>query len=89
MKCDIEIFLNGIWQRAASFELKSPDEIRRNGYKGAGAFEYDVDYALVHLNSGAADAVSCLYPVSFEIRHLSCWPSFLLDILPVPTEGIF
>ncbi len=72
MKCDIEIFLNGMWQRAASFELRSPDEIR-NGYKGAGFFEYDLDYALVHLNSGAIDAVSCLYPVSFEIQRNSCW----------------
>ncbi len=73
--------MNDIWQKAASFELKSPGETRK-GYKGAGFFEYDLDYALAHLNSGAVDAVSCLYPVSFEIQRLSCWPSFLLDILP-------
>jgi len=81
MKCDIEIFLNGTWQKAASFELKEPGEIHK-GYKGAGVFEYDLDYALAHLNSEAVDAVSCLCPVDFEIRHLSRWPSFFLDILP-------
>jgi len=81
MKCDIEIFLDGAWQRAASFELKSSGEISR-GYKGAGVFEYDLDYALAHLNSRGIDAVSCLYPVSFDNRHVSCWPSFLLDMLP-------
>ncbi|MCP4104743.1 MAG: HipA domain-containing protein [Desulfobacteraceae bacterium] len=81
MKCGIEIFLKGMWQSAASFELRNPDEIR-NGYKGAGFFEYDFDYALAHLNSGAIDAVSCLYPVNFEIHRTSCWPSFLMDIVP-------
>lgn len=81
MKCDIEIFTSGLWQRAASFELKSPGEISR-GIKGAGFFEYDLDYALAYPNEKSIRAVSCCYPVNFEIQKLSCWPSFLLDILP-------
>ncbi len=81
MECDIEIFFNNRWRQAAVFELKSTEELRR-GIKGAGIFEYDMDYAMNHLNSRSIEAVSCLYPVNFEIHSTSFWPSFLLDILP-------
>ncbi len=81
MKCEIEIFLNGSWQKAASFKLKNEADLRI-GIKGAGYFEYDLSYAIEHLNSRAIDAISCLYPVNLELHSTSAWPSFLLDILP-------
>jgi serine/threonine-protein kinase HipA len=81
MKCEIEIFLNGAWHSAATFQLKDSDE-RQIGYKGGGFFEYDLSYAYKHLNATAIEAVSSLYPVNFEIHTTSAWPSFLLDILP-------
>jgi len=81
MKCDIEIFADNMWRKAATFELKNAGEISK-GYKGAGGFAYDLDYALTHTGADAVHSVSCLYPVSFEYQRMSCWPSFLLDILP-------
>jgi hypothetical protein len=81
MKCEIEIFLNGSWQKAASFKLKNETDLHI-GIKGAGYFEYDLSYAIEHLNSRAIGAVSCLYPVNLELHSTSAWPSFLLDILP-------
>lgn len=88
MKCDIEIFLNHTWEKAASFELKTPDEVR-NGIQGAGFFEYDMAYALAHVGAGGIAAVSCRYPVNFEYHRLSCWPAFLLDMLPVGANRRF
>ena len=81
MNCEIEIFLDGAWHLAATFQLKDADELQK-GYKGCGFFEYDLSYALKHLKATAIEAVSCLYPVNFEIHTTSAWPSFLLDILP-------
>ena len=81
MKCDIEIFKSGVWQIAASFELKDDAEIG-NGIKGAGFFEYDLDYAIANMNTRAIEAVSCLFPVNFDLRSMTRWPSFLSDILP-------
>ncbi len=81
MKCDIEIYSEGMWRKAASFTLQSEAEIGR-GVKGAGFFEYDVDYAAEYLNDRSIHAVSCLLPVDFEFRRMTVWPSFLLDILP-------
>ncbi len=81
MQCHIEIFLNGAWRAAAAFSLKHAESVR-NGIQGPGLFEYDLDYALAHLNARDISAVSCSYPVTFEGRRLPCWPAFLLDILP-------
>ncbi len=81
MKSEIEIFLDGAWHSAATFQLKDADEFQK-GYKGCGFFEYDLSYVLKHLKATAIEAVSCLYPVNFEIHTTSAWPSFLLDILP-------
>lgn len=88
MKCDIEIFQRGIWAKAASFELNDPGAVDK-GVLGSGFFEYDLDYALDHLNAGGIDAVSCRFPVDFEYRRLSGWPAFLLDILPAGANRRF
>ena len=81
MKCDIEIFLDGAWRRAAVFELTSEAEAAK-GIQGAGFLEYDADYAADHLDAAGIEAISCRYPVNFEFHRRSSWPAFLLDILP-------
>lgn len=88
MKCDIDIFLNGAWQKAASFELNSAKEVQK-GVRGAGVFEYDLDYALAHLNLAGVGAVSCRYPVNFEHRRSAHWPAFFLDLLPAGANRRF
>ncbi len=81
MKCEIQIFVDGAWRRAAAFEPMSEAEVA-NGIQGAGFLDYDVDYAAAHLDAVGIEAVSCRYPVSFELHRRSSWPAFLLDILP-------
>ena len=81
MKCDIEIFLDGEWRMAASFEPVTDGEVGK-GIRGAGFLEYDVDYAEDHLDAAGIEAISCRYPASFELHRASSWPPFLLDILP-------
>ena len=48
MKCDIEIFLDGMWRTAAFFEPMTMAEVA-NGIQGAGFLDYDVDYAAARL----------------------------------------
>lgn len=80
MKCTIEIHHQGHWHKAALFE--PAENVVQQGYRSAGRLSHDVAYAGQHLNSGISPALSCRYPVSFEIHQQKHWPAFLLDILP-------
>lgn len=77
--CHIEIYLDGRWQTAATFEpYKSSLE---KGIEGACRLEYDVDYAVANLSSPNAE----LFPgltVGFELFRFDTWPPFLIDLLP-------
>lgn len=80
MLCTIEIFHNNNWQTAAYFDPN--DAVMHLGYQSSGFLNYDVSYASQHLNSGISVALSCNFPVSFELWQCNQWPAFLLDILP-------
>jgi serine/threonine-protein kinase HipA len=79
MKCEIDIWFNGRWQRAGEFEGFEGAEPR--GLAGGGWFAYDVNYAAENLENPAA-RISCPFPVNFERHRLGTWPAFLLDLLP-------
>ncbi|MBK8452672.1 MAG: HipA domain-containing protein [Thiofilum sp.] len=80
MKCTIEIFHNNQWHEAATF-MPAPD-VTTKGYKSAGRLSYDTLYAAQYSEQGISAAVSCRYPVNFEIHKEEAWAAFLLDILP-------
>ncbi|PLY03038.1 MAG: phosphatidylinositol kinase [Desulfuromonas sp.] len=79
MNCQIEIYLDGRWQIAASFE-PYPGTLDR-GIEGACRLEYDTDYAVENLGNPKAELIPGL-PVDFELRRFEAWPPFLLDLLP-------
>ena len=81
MICDLEIFIDDVWQKAAIFTSLSDLEVQ-NGFKGAGFFEYDVNYVAKYLNHNAFAQVSMTLPIGFAINKTITWPAFLLDILP-------
>ncbi len=79
MKCEIEIFIKGQWQHAASF---TPEASQLNrGYRGKGLLCYEIPFVGQFLEASEA-AISCRYPVNFEHHYAEHWPPFLLDILP-------
>lgn len=79
MNCRIEIYLDGRWQTAATFEpySRSLDQ----GIEGACRLEYDTDYAVENLNRKEAELIPGL-TVSFELFRFKNWPPFLIDLLP-------
>lgn len=80
MECTLEIHHQGQWHKAALFEPTG--NVLQQGYQSAGRLSYDVAYAGEYLNNNVNYALSCRYPVSFEIHREKHWPAFLLDILP-------
>jgi len=79
MNCHIQIFLNGCWQTAAVFE---PDpQTLHLGIAGGCLLQYEVDYAVTHLNNRDAELVPGL-AVGFELFRFDHWPAFLVDLLP-------
>lgn len=52
------------------------------GYRGKVALEYDIDYAVRHLDVMDSHSLSCRYPPSFELWTEAPWPAFVFDILP-------
>jgi serine/threonine-protein kinase HipA len=76
----VEIYRGGNWQPAGRLQPARPEL----GYRGASSFEYLLDYAADHASPECAPAagLSCHYPVDFDIHQLTCWPAFILDILP-------
>ncbi len=79
MICHIEIFLDSIWQHAASFESLGDEAL---GATGKARLCYDPVYVVN--NQGRREAaLSPLFPVTFEWDTESQrWPAFMLDILP-------
>lgn len=79
LKCHIEMFIDGQWEVAATFQ---PLEIEASrGTEGSSWFEYDSDYALAHLDDPAF-ALAPNYPANFELYTLNHWPPLILDLLP-------
>lgn len=79
--CTVEVFTTGRWTRAG--EVHVTDEA--SGYGGPARFEYDFDYLEAHQAAlGAVDAraVSCRYPLGYDVRDEPRWPAFLLDVIP-------
>ena len=79
MNCHIEIYLNGRWQTAATFE-PYPTSLEK-GTEGACRLEYDVDYAVNNLGNRKAELVPGL-SVGFELFRFESWPPFVIDLLP-------
>ncbi len=80
-RCTLEIFVGKRWARAG--EVHVTDEAA--GYAGPARFEYDFDYLEGHGDAlGAVDAraVSCRYPLAYDVRDEPRWPAFLLDVIP-------
>ena len=79
-KCTIEIHHHGQWHTAALFEPAKT--VHQQGYRSPGRLSYDVAYTGQYLHSGNSYALSCRYPIGFELHNEQQWPAFLLDILP-------
>jgi len=80
-KCTLQIRTGAGWRAAA--EVRVDDTAA--GYRGASRVEYDFDYLDTLADSlGAVDhrAVSCRYPVGYDVRAEEVWPAFLLDLIP-------
>lgn len=76
----IQIFKNGRWMTAATFD---PD--RKNlsrGIAGSGVLEYDVDFVVEQGMEDMSARIALGYPVNFELYRSEHWPAFLLDIMP-------
>lgn len=79
MNCSIEIYLDGRWQTAATFE---PDpQTLHLGIEGGCRLDYDTDYAVENLHNPNAELTPGL-TVGFELFRFKHWPTFLIDLLP-------
>jgi len=79
MKCHIEIYLNGQWQTAATFEA-DPQTLDK-GVEGGCRLDYDTEYAVEKLGDKNAEIIPGL-TVNFELSRYKSWPPFLVDLLP-------
>ncbi len=77
--CHIERYLNGRWQTAATFE-PYPQTLDQ-GIDGGSRLQYEIEYAVEHLNDKDAELIPGL-TVGFELFRFEEWPPFLIDILP-------
>jgi serine/threonine-protein kinase HipA len=79
--CTVEIFIAGRWTRTGELHVVNES----TGYAGPARFEYDFDYLESHhaaLGAIDARAVSCRYPLGYDVRDEPHWPAFLLDVIP-------
>jgi serine/threonine-protein kinase HipA len=74
----IQIRVGKTWVNACELDLRAPDQ----GYAGACYLQYEVDYAIQYIDARDHRAVSCRFPVNFELHSLAQWPAFALDLLP-------
>lgn len=81
MLATIQIYVDGTWRTAATFESASDAELAR-GIAGGGRLLYDVGYVAEFLEKPLYYALSARYPVSFEYVITKQWPAFLVDLLP-------
>jgi len=80
MECHIEIWREGRWQLAATFEAFTRH--LETGHEGPARLQYDLDYAVKYQHCRDAELIPGL-TVGFEL--FDCrdgWPPFLLDLLP-------
>ena len=79
MTCHIEIYNDGQWQHAATFE-PDPQTLDR-GIEGGCRLEYDHDYVIANIGNQNAEIIPGL-PVGFELHRYEDWPPFLIDLMP-------
>jgi serine/threonine-protein kinase HipA len=80
-RCSLEIYVAGVWRVAGSVTVQESER----GIFSPASFEYDLDYldAMADaLDARDARAVSCRYPVAYDVPDEGAWPPFLLDIMP-------
>jgi serine/threonine-protein kinase HipA len=80
-RCTVELYFEGRWRAAA--EVRVDDAAL--GFRSPARLEYDFD-VLDEMGAalGARDlrAISCRYPLGYEIHDEASWPAFLLDLIP-------
>ncbi len=80
-KCLLELHVAGAWHAAA--EVRGDDDAL--GLGSPARVEYDFDY-LDAMGSalGTRDlrAVSCRYPIGYQVDAETAWPAFLLGLVP-------
>lgn len=77
----LEVHHGGRWHRVGQVKAASPGR----GLASNASFEYDFDYLeqlADALEARDARAVSCRYPLGYEVFDEERWPAFLLDIMP-------
>ena len=80
-RCSLEIYVAGVWRVAGMVTVQESER----GIFSPASFEYDLDYldAMADaLDARDARAVSCRYPVAYDVPEEGAWPPFLLDIMP-------
>ena len=80
-RCTLEIHVAGLWRVAGTVTVQEPER----GVSSPASFEYDFDYLdemADVLDARDARAVSCRYPVAYDVPEEVTWPPFLLDTMP-------
>jgi serine/threonine-protein kinase HipA len=80
-KCVLELYVDDAWHAAA--EVRVDDTTL--GLGSPARVEYDFDYLDAMGGAlGARDlrAVSCRYPIGYQVDAEPAWPAFLLDLVP-------
>ena len=80
-RCTLEIHVAGAWRVAGKVTVQEPER----GISSPASFEYDFDYLdamAAALHARDTRAVSCRYPVAYDVPEEPAWPPFLLDIMP-------
>jgi len=76
---DFQIHLGGGWHTCATINLADPARASRRGPVN---FQYDVDYAVEHLDARDHRALSVHLSVDLATRAMPHWPPILVDLLP-------
>jgi serine/threonine-protein kinase HipA len=80
-RCTLETHVAGAWRVAGTVTVDASER----GISSPGTFEYDLDYldAMAEaLGARDARAVSCRYPLAYDVPEEAAWPPFLLDLIP-------
>lgn len=79
--CTLEIYVDAAWRVAA--EVRVDDTA--GGVRSPARLEYDFDYLdVMGAALGVRDrrAISCRYPIGYQVDAEDVWPAFLLDLIP-------